>query len=297
MIRFARLSRWSRHFLSLLPCVLLLALAACDDNKNPTQPTPPPNVNEVNYTAIGASDALGIGASVPCFLFADCPTGTGYVPVIGRRLKTDGKTVTLLNLGIPGAVVGPEVQSIGNSLGRGIQGNFLERELPFVPRESTLVTIFAGGNDANTIGEAVRAGQGGTDPAAFVTTQINNFGRDMRSLVTGVKGRAANTRVVVLNLPNLAGLPYAAGLSLTEKRVLQQIAVGFSAQTNTLTSQGAIVIDLMCDPRSYVAANYSSDGFHPNDAGYAYLADVAYVAATTGSTVPPRASCAQMALF
>jgi lysophospholipase L1-like esterase len=283
----------------LLSAILALGLAAsaCSDSDSPTQPTPPANTNETNYTAVGASDAIGFGGSIPCFPFADCPTGTGYVPVVGRRLSAAGRTVTLVNLGIPGAVLSPEVQVIGNNLGRGIQGNFLEREMPFVPRNSTLVTIFAGGNDANTIGEAVRAGQGGADPVAFVTTQTNNFGRDMRSLVTGIKGRAANARIIVLNLPNLAGLPYAANLSLTEKRALQTIAVGFSAQTNGLTQQNALVIDLMCDPRSYIAANYSTDGFHPNDAGYAYIADLVYAAASTGSVTPPRASCPQMALF
>jgi len=28
-------------------------------------------------------------------------------------------------------------------------------------------------------------------------------------------------------------------------------------------------VDLLCDARSYQASNYSSDGFHPNAAGYA----------------------------
>ena len=28
----------------------------------------------------------------------------------------------------------------------------------------------------------------------------------------------------------------------------------------------------MCDARSYLASNYSSDGLHPNDAGYAFIA-------------------------
>ena len=55
----------------------------------------------------------------------------------------------------------------------------------------------------------------------------------------------------MLNLPNMAGLPYSASLTVAQKRILQSIAVGFSAQTNTLVQQGALVIDLMCDARSY----------------------------------------------
>ena len=93
------------------------------------------------------------------------------------------------------------------------------------------------------------------------------------------------------------GLPYAAGNSLNEKRWLQQISVGFSAQVNALRSQGALVIDLMCDGAFYQPGMYSGDGFHPNDAGYARLADLVYGAASTGSATPPRSSCPQMSLF
>ena len=40
------------------------------------------------YTALGASDAVGIGASVPCLPFTDCPGGTGYVPRILEKLAS-----------------------------------------------------------------------------------------------------------------------------------------------------------------------------------------------------------------
>ena len=41
----------------------------------------------------------------------------------------------------------------------------------------------------------------------------------------------------------------------------------------------------MCEPRLYQPAQLSSDGFHPNDAGYAILADEV-VRATTSSAYP-----------
>jgi len=275
--------------------VTLLAVSGCESARSPSEPTPDPNT--VLYTAIGASDAIGFGGSVPCLPLTACPQGTGYVQTIGRRLQGTGKTVTLLNLGIPGAVLSPEIQSIGNSIGRDIFGNFLEREMPFVQRNATLVTVFAGANDVNTIGGALEAGLGGVNPSAYVLTRTENFGRDLRALVAGIKDRAPQARIVVLNIPNMAGLPYAAGYSLTQKRWLQQIAVGFSAQANALTAQGALVIDLMCDAAFYSPGMYSGDGFHPNDAGYARLADLAYGAVDTGSAVPPRVSCGQMTLF
>ena len=57
------------------------------------------------------------------------------------------------------------------------------------------------------------------------------------------------------------------------------------------------MIDLMCDGAFYQGGIYSSDGFHPNDAGYARLADFIIAAAETGTVTPPRASCPQMRLF
>ncbi len=40
----------------------------------PTSPSPMPGPGQtVSYTALGASDAVGVGASVPCFPFAPCP--------------------------------------------------------------------------------------------------------------------------------------------------------------------------------------------------------------------------------
>jgi lysophospholipase L1-like esterase len=279
-----------------LAIALAASLAACN-SKSPTEPSPEPQPNVVSYTAVGASDAIAIGASHECFPFAACPDGTGYVQVTKRRLEAAGKTVTLLNLGIPGSVLGPDIEAIGNSLGRGIPGNFLEREMPFVARDSTLVTIFAGGNDANTIAAALEAGMGGNDPVSYANTLSSGFGRDLNALVSGVKSRAPSARIVLLNLPNLAGLPYMAGRTLPQKQGMQAIAVSLSAKANALVSQGVLVIDLMCDPRAYIAGNYSSDGFHPNDAGYAFIADLVYTAAASGTASPPRSACAQMSLF
>ncbi len=52
----------------------------------------------------------------------------------------------------------------------------------------------------------------------------------------------------------------------------------------------------MCDGRSYVASNYSSDGLHPNDAGYAFIS-AEVVKAITGSSYPaPQSSCAGMTI-
>jgi len=285
------------HVRFLCLSALLISVSACGlkTPSEPSEPPPPPNV--VNYTAIGASDAIGFGSSSVCLPFTPCPDGRGYVQLLERRLKADSKTVTLLNLGLPGSVLGPEIQAIGNKLGRGILSNFLENEVPFVASNATLVTVFAGGNDVNTVGAAVEEGYAGVDPIGYVISRTDGFARDLKKMMDGIKGRAPNARVVVLNLPNLAGLPYASGYSSTKKKALQNIAVRFSAEINKLTSQGATVVDIMCDSGFYQASRYSSDGFHPNDAGYSRIADVAYSPATTGGGPLPQADCSFMKLY
>lgn len=291
-----------RHRLHLLPhafLALLLAagLTACSDSDGPTNPTPPPNPNEVFYTAIGASDAIGYGGTAPCVPLTECPNGTGYVQTIARRLKDSGKTVNLLNLGIPGAVLSPSIEATAAAIGRTVPGNFIDREAPFVQRSSTVVTVFAGGNDITTLAYAVQAGQGGSDPIGWTSTQVRNWGNDLRTLITRIRDRAPNARIIALNLPNFAGLPLAQAYSLNEKRALQAVSVGLSAQVNALTSMNVTVVDLMCDGRSYGAGNYSGDGFHPNDSGYAYLTELLYPVAAGGSAPPPPSSCPQMAMF
>jgi lysophospholipase L1-like esterase len=286
-----------------------LALSACDQlSSSPTEPTGPLQGSAVSYTAIGASDAAGVGSSAPCVPFTPCSNGMGYVPDLVRSFQGAGKQVTLLNLGVPGTVLNEEIQDLGNSLDSGsvsafpgiegsIPSNFLDNQAPLVAKDSTLVTVFAGGNDANIIGRALEAGLGASDPEAFVAKLVADFGRDAKALVATVQHRAPQARIVVLNLPNLAALPYAARYSRSAKAALQEIAVDLSAQLNALTSTGALVVDVMCDSGFYQAGLFSSDGFHPNDAGYARMASVIYPVATAGVAAPPQASCAQMRVY
>jgi lysophospholipase L1-like esterase len=65
---------------------------------------------------------------------------------------------------------------------------------------------------------------------------------------------------------------------------------------NVLTSQNVTVVDLMCDARSYVASNYSGDGLHPNDAGYAFIAGEVVRAITSASYPTPQSSCSGMTI-
>jgi lysophospholipase L1-like esterase len=274
----------------------LAVLAACSNgNDSPTDPDPIPDpTTPIVYAAVGASDALGIGSSVECLPFTDCANGTGYVQVIARTLRGT-RTVSVTNLGIPTGVLSPRIQSLGRQHGRTIVGNFIEGAMPFVPRDSNVVTIFAGPNDVNAVGEAFERGAGGANPAAYFDDQVRLFGGEYRELVAGIRSRAGQPRIVVANLPNFAGIPYASGDSSVRRQGLQTLSVRFTREAiNTLVGEGIAVVDLMCDGRSYEAGRYSSDGYHPNDAGYALIAEMMVRAITDASFPAPRDDCPQM---
>lgn len=284
-------------------------------------PTGSPTLQTVTYTAIGASDAVGYGASVPCanpplVSTPTCPGGTGYVPLIAAALAKTAN-VTLLDLGISGAVIGPDILALGNqyaSQGSAapcqprtgadvIPGDFLTNELPQIKGTETLVTIFAGGNDTNVIvnAAACQAAGGATQAqiATFLTNEITAFGNDFQSLLAQVHTKAPNALIVVANLPNFAGIPFAQAPAVAAaKPLLQTVSVGIDngVYQQAATASHVPVVDLLCDPRSYDPANFYVDGFHPDDAGYAIFAQAFLAQITATTPTLPKTSCPQMML-
>jgi lysophospholipase L1-like esterase len=112
-------------------------------------------------------------------------------------------------------------------------------------------------------------------------------------LVQGVRGRARNSFLVLLNVPNLGAMPYAARYPIEHRRVLQSISVAFSREANRQAGTGIVVMDVMCDPALYAPSNFAGDGFHPNDAGYAHIAS-RLAAIINGVPSTPAATCAAM---
>jgi lysophospholipase L1-like esterase len=285
-----------------LVVIVSFAIAGCGGGSNsssspstPTSPSSPaPTSTTVRYTALGASDANGVGGSVPCVPFTLCENGTGYVPNLARLLRAS-REVTLVNLGIPAAVLSPTIYELGRRYGRDIPANFIERELPFVPGDSTLITVLGGPNDVNALGDAVNQGAAGSDLKGYLDTQIRAFGSDYDRLVQGLRSRAPNATIILINVPNMAGLPYSAGYPLQARQVLQYISVGFTREVNRQTGSRVGIADAMCDSQLYAASGFASDGFHPNDSGYSYLAQ-RLLSIVNGGSSSASSSCAQMTL-
>ena len=280
----------------------LVASAGCsklglgDTPSTPTAPSGPPSAGaSLVYSAVGASDVMGIGSTSPCFVFEDC-NGTGYVWVAARQLRAQGYTVTVGSLGIPAAVISRTFQDLGSQNGRTIGGNLIEQEMPFVSRSANVVTVFTGANDVNTITAALGNGAGGSNQSGYIDQKVGTFASDFSTLITGIKARAGAARIIVLNLPNMAALPYLATASLAQKQAAQRASVRMTT-TAINTMQGVTVIDLMCDARMYQGSIYSSDGFHPNDSGYSLIGAEVVKAVTASSYAAPKGSCAQMTQY
>ncbi len=292
--------RWSATRSVAILVTLALSAAACskdnDSPDSPTGPSPGGNPGGASYTALGASDATGYGSSVECFPFSPCSGGTGYVQILQRRLEQNGP-VAYQNVGVPGSVLNLQMEELARRVGRDIRNNLLTNQTPFVRATDTVVTVFAGGNDGNIIAEAVRAQQAGDDPRAFIDQQVRQWGDDYATLVRTVRQKAPNARVVALNLPNLAAMPYVARFSTFEKSILQRVAVGLSERVNALVAPNVHVVDLMCDGRVIEPASFSADGFHPSDRGYALMAELAYPAMVNASHPAPAGECALKRIF
>lgn len=288
-----------RNGLIALALALSIGAIGCEklglgDDDIPTGPSPPAPGTPIVYAAIGASDVTGFGSSVVCVPYTDCPNGTGYVFVAARELKSRGYSVTVTNHGIPTAVISRAFQDLGRQYGRLIAGNLTENAMPFVASPSTLVTISAGVNEVNVITAALGGGAGASDPAAFIDQQARNFGNDLTTLVVGIRALARAARIIVLNVPNVAGLPFLANATLAQRQAAQHASVRMTTAVNAIPQ--IVVVDLMCDPRMYETSNYSSDGLHPNDAGYAVVGAELARAVTASSYPTPPNSCSQMSI-
>jgi lysophospholipase L1-like esterase len=278
-------------------CAAILSSWIACGGGSPTQPSGPPAAgSSIVWAAIGASDVTGVGSSVPCLL-QDCADGMGYIAVTARQLRAQRFTLDLLNLGIPTAVIGRDFEALGQLYNRFIAGNFIEQEMPFVQRNATLVTVFAGLNEINTITAALGAGAGGSDTNGYIDGQVRAFGADVAALLRGVADRAGSPRLIILNVPNPAGMPYLVSASLAQRQAAQRAAVGMTRTVvNPQAGSSTVVVDLMCDARSYQPGTYSSDGLHPNDAGYAFIAAEVVRAITTANYPAPQGSCAFMSI-
>jgi lysophospholipase L1-like esterase len=269
-----------------------------------------------NYAAVGASEAVGIGASVPCgvirSLLPGCPGGTSYAPILSRNKYDWLGFLYLRDLGISGAVISPTIQTLLNQTGTAPYDTCTQRtgndrvlfsllgdEVSRIPGRTDQITFFAGPNDAVGLVNALGCGAGGTDAAsqtAFVQKYVLQFQADLIVLAAGLRAKAPTAVIAAANVPDLSRLPFAAPYSQAAKAALQAFSLGFDGSIDALAMSGIRVVDLLCDPPgtgAYDPTNFSADGFHPNNKGYAALAQRFQAVLTATAPSTPQPSCSQ----
>ncbi|HET9342000.1 MAG TPA: GDSL-type esterase/lipase family protein [Candidatus Eremiobacteraceae bacterium] len=320
---------------------VVVGLASCSQLGQATGSDPLAIQHTYVYTAIGASDAVGFGSTVPCATAPviigpdtelmpsppNCPGGRGYIPGIASRLTSSTGSVVLTDLGISGAAVGPTERTLGNtwepllfedctSSGANvcIPGDFLSDELPLVPGNQDLVTIFAGGNDTEAILAHVAVACNGCNQQqirAMITADVTNFANDYLTLIGAIHQSHPFARIYVANLPNFGLTPRGVCIGADPgnpppfcgpndpalgqpglEALLDAISTGIDANViNQFAANGIPVIDTECDPRSYDPSNFYIDGFHPDDAGYALLAQLFTLTIKNFGGPPPAGNC------
>lgn len=113
-----------KHLLVILITLLLVGACATTSDDDDIKEGPANDLPPVNYLALGASDAFGIGAS---------PITRGYVYRIKDGFEDRGRRVSLLNTGIPTADL-PAIKKAARKA--------LKRDVDY-----DLVTIWTGAND------------------------------------------------------------------------------------------------------------------------------------------------------
>ncbi len=203
-----------------------------------------PDAPSVRYVALGASDAVGVGASDP--------NHTAYVPILISRLP---KGATALNLGISGETL----------------HGALTDELPAaIQAQPTLITIWLVGNDFK---DCV--------PLSQYTADLNTL---LTQLQTKTSARVFVANAPDFSLLPAIQQAAAAGSFCggppTQAAIHAETIQWNQAIDATVAAHHDTLVDLYNADLAGHLDYISSDGFHPSDAGYLALANLFWAAIT-----------------
>lgn len=252
-------SKAARGALIGLTALAVLALAACGNGTSTTRPpaaqataptASPTAPSSVRYVAIGASDAVGLGASDP--------NTKAYVPIIISRLPRGS---TALNLGINGEKV----------------HEALRDELPqAVSARPTLVSVWMVGNDFL---QCTPLDQYIADLNTLLGTLQN---RTQAQVFVGNVPDMSQLPIVRQRGANIG--PCLRDKSDSQIRAMVEqwnaAIAGVAARHND------VVVNLRPFPLGQHPEYISRDGLHPTDTGYRVLADYFWQAISARRAVP-----------
>ncbi len=211
--------------------VLLIALVliGCGDDKK-----------EIFYVALGASDAVGIGAT---------PLTNGYVYKIQDGLEDKDNDVYLLNLGWPGADIG-KIKDIVEDLVIDIIADKVG--------DPDLITLWTGSNDVVA----------GDDP--------DDFRFDLEDILSQLS-KNTSAFIVIANIPKLYDLPRfkdEPDKDVTTERIDDfNKAIKDAIEQDPDIKVKVSIVDLFAEEISEDLV-FDLDGFHPNNEGYQRIAEL-----------------------
>ena len=201
-------------------------------------PTATASAPGVRYVAVGASDAVGVGASDP--------NHTAYVPILISHLP---KGASALNLGISGETLHGALTS----------------ELPeAIQAQPTLITVWLVGNDFK-----------GCVPLSQYGADLNSLLTQLQTK-TSAKVFVANAPDFSL-LPSIqqaAAVGAFCGRSATQAQIRAEAVQWNQVIDTAVAAHHDTLIDLYTANLAGHPDYISSDGFHPSDAGYLALANL-----------------------
>jgi lysophospholipase L1-like esterase len=206
------------------------------------------------YAALGDSITAGGSATAPQFYYAN---------VLGATLGAASTT----DLGIPGEFSGPV-----NFPDNGLQityGGVLADEVPQIPTNATLVTLYIGTNDYTFLGNLGIL----PDYSNAMTVEegvASQYAANIAGIIAGIQIRAPKARIVVATVPNESW----RAINRTEPLIARQAgAYLVDAFKSALIATGLTVVDLLCEPGMYDETNFGGPyNVHPNNAGHAIIA-------------------------
>ncbi len=187
-------------------------------------------MSSISYVSLGDSTAVGVGAR----------RGGGYPEHLASRLRREGFSVGLTNLGMSGARI------------RDVFTSQVKRAIASQP---TLITLGIGTNDL------------------WRGTTLEAFAEDLERIASRLKQTGAP--LVVVNLADMALAPVARLVpsSLYEGR----IEPFNGAIASVAGRHGLHVVDLYTASKEFLPRRpdfFCSDGFHPSEEGYEQWADL-----------------------
>ncbi len=177
---------------------------------------------------VALGDSTGVGVGA---------RNGGYVARLFQNIVSERPGSKLTNLCVSGATT---ADVIGSQLRRGIAGN------------PNLVTLGIGIND---IGLGVGVG-------------VEEFARNYEEILSELK-KGTSARIVVTNIPDISSAPRIPEFA---RRQYQQAIIAFNDRLEAIAARHEVaVFDVHSRTRDQLPSHpefFSSDGFHPSDAGY-----------------------------